>query len=432
MSTVRFSVTGDSFMTRRLASLPAYPDFEALKAVIGSADFRFNNLEFTAHDREGAPAAESGGTWAMSEPAILDDLNAYGFNVYNTANNHSLDYGEGGLLATIRHLNERNMPYCGTGKDLAAAAAPVYITENGVTTAFIGLSASYKAFNPAGPSSADMAGRPGLNPLGAVTLYHINEAHFAALKEIAAATAINAQSDYSRANGYTPPVPAGRFPFGSLNFVLDEKEYKETRPKPADLARTLEGIREAKKKADYVFVSVHAHGYDGFDNDEVPAFLKIFAHEIIDAGADGLIGHGPHTLRGIEIYKGKPIFYSLGNFIFQTETVSVQPAEAYLSKGMKPEDGVKAYMLQRSHNDTTGYCAIQDIWRSVIANFDMEDGRLTAVRLYPITLGMGTPWNERGWPHLSGDEETLRHLARLSEPFGTKIEIRNGEGFVQL
>ncbi len=430
MKTVRFAVTGDSFMTRRLPGAAAYPDFPAMRSLIESCDFRFNNLEFTAHRLEGAPAAESGGTWAMSEPEILDDLNAYGFNVYNTANNHSLDYGEGGLLATIRHLNERNMPYCGTGEDLDAAAAPVYLTENGVTAAFIGLSASMKSFNPAGPASADMPGRPGLNPLRSTTLYHVDPAHFGALKEIAAATAINAPSDYSRANGYSPAVPEGRFPFGSLNFVLDEKEYKESRPNARDLARTLEGIREAKKKADLVFISIHAHGYDGFSTDEPPRFLETFARAAIDGGADGILGHGPHILRGIEIYKGKPIFYSLGNFIFQTETVRVQPAEAYLSKGMKPEDGVEAYMLRRSNNDTTGYCAIRDIWRSVIACFDMEDRKLKQIRLHPISLGMGTPWEERGWPHLSRDEETLAHLARLSEPYGTAIRIRDGVGYI--
>ena len=432
MSIARFSATGDSFMTRRLPGEAAYPDFPALRELICSADFRFNNLEFTAHDQEGAPAAESGGTWAMSEPAVLDDLAAFGFNVFNTANNHALDYGEGGLLATIRHLDERGMPHCGTGEDLAAAAAPVYVEKNGVTAAFIGQSASFRSFNPAGPSSPEVRGRPGLNPLGVTALYHVREDHFRSLQEIAAATAINAQTDYDRANGYVPPVPEGRFSFGKLNFVLDEREYQESLPKEADLERTLAGVAEAKKRADYVFVSVHTHFYDGFDNDEVPRFLKTFSHAVIDAGADGMIGHGPHTLRGIEIYRGKPIFYSLGNFIFQTETVRVQPAEAYLNHGMKPEDGVRAYMLHRSHGDTTGYSAIRDIWRSVVADFDMEDGRLEAVRLHPVSLGMGEPWEKRGWPRLSFDGETLKHLARLSEPFGTEIEIRGGTGYVKL
>ncbi len=42
-----------------------------------------------------------------------------------------------------------------------------------------------------------------------------------------------------------------------------------------------------------------------------------FAHEAIDAGADLVVGHGSHTVLGIEIYRGRPIFYGLGNFFFQ-------------------------------------------------------------------------------------------------------------------
>ena len=183
MTVTRFSVTGDSFMTRRLSSLPDYPDLPEIRALISAADFRFNNLEFTAHNREGAPAAQSGGTWAMSEPEILDDLASYGFNIYNLANNHSLDYGEDGLLATMRHLRERSMLFCGVGEDLAAAAAPVYVAANGVTAAFIGLCATYKPSNPAGSASAVLRGRPGLSPLGSTTVYHVTEAHYEALRE---------------------------------------------------------------------------------------------------------------------------------------------------------------------------------------------------------------------------------------------------------
>ena len=432
MTLTRFSVTGDSFMTRRLSSLPEYPDLPEIRALIGAADFRFNNLEFTAHRSEGAPAAQSGGTWAMSEPEILDDLASYGFNIYNLANNHSLDFGEEGLLATMRHLKERNMPFSGVGEDLAAAAAPVYITENGVTAAFIGLCATFKPSNPAGSASAALRGRPGLNPLGSTTVYHVTEAHYETLREIAAATDMNAEKDYARANGYAAPIPEGNLAFRDLLFRRDESDYKETHPKAKDLERTAAAVREAKKKADYVFVSLHVHGFDGASPNEPPLYVREFARAVIDAGADGLIGHGPHILRGIEIYKEKPIFYSLGNFIFQTETVRVQPADAYTDKGLSPEDGVKALMLHRSHGDTTGYCAIEDVWRSVIAAFEMEDGQLKEIRLHPLSLGMGQPWERRGWPHLSGDKKTLRHLAALSKAFGTEIVIRDGVGIIRI
>ena len=87
-------------MTRRLPE-NGYEGFDELVEVIKAHDVRFNNLEITIHNKEGYPSAFSGGTWAMAEPEILDDLQRYGFNLYNTANNHSLDYSHGGLLATI-------------------------------------------------------------------------------------------------------------------------------------------------------------------------------------------------------------------------------------------------------------------------------------------------------------------------------------------
>ena len=88
-------------------------------------------------------------------------------------------------------------------------------------------------------------------------------------------------------------------------------------------------------------------------------------------------------------------------------------------------------MLHRSHGDTTGYCVIEDVWRSVIAGFTMDGGQLNEIRLYPLSLGMGQPWARRGWPHLSGDEKTLQHLAALSEPFGTELVIRDGVGIIR-
>ena len=73
MAKTTFIATGDSFMTRRLPE-GGYPGFDQVRDIIAKHEVCFNNLEFTAHDQEGYPAAFSGGTWAMAEPEILDDL----------------------------------------------------------------------------------------------------------------------------------------------------------------------------------------------------------------------------------------------------------------------------------------------------------------------------------------------------------------------
>lgn len=108
-----------------------------------------------------------------------------------------------------------------------------------------------------------------------------------------------------------------------------------------------------------------------------------------------VIGHGSHELRDVELYPGGLILYSLGNFIFQTETVSRQPYEAYDNKRLPIHTKVGAYMDQRSKNGTAGYPTQENVWRSVMASWDMEDGRVTEVRLYPVSLGTGEPRTRR-------------------------------------
>ena len=193
-----------------------------------------------------------------------------------------------------------------------------------------------------------------------------------------------------------------------------------------------ENIRQAKEQADYVLVSIHSHEFDGRDDIPPAEFLKIFAHRCIDAGADAILGHGPHELRGIEIYKGKPIFYSLGNFVFQTETVSVQPADAFENKGMDRETSVLDYMNHRSQGGTRGYCVQENIWRSVMAGFTAEDGKITEITLYPITLDMHLPRTEMGSPRLADDDAVLHYLQELCKSFGTKLHIEAGQAKILL
>ena len=94
-----FIATGDSFITRHIAA-DGYEGFDDLRALIEEHDVKFANLEMTFHRQEGWPAAASGGTWAMTDPSMLDDMLRFGFNLFNTANNHSGDFGQEGVSAT--------------------------------------------------------------------------------------------------------------------------------------------------------------------------------------------------------------------------------------------------------------------------------------------------------------------------------------------
>lgn len=424
--TVSFVATGDSFMTRRL---PAQDDtFEGVASVIQSADVRFTNLEITTHYMEGIPGAASGGTWAMAPPDILKDLKAYGFNLIGWANNHTLDYLYGGLEATERYLNQYGFVHAGAGSNLARASEPRYLETPNGRVALIAATASFHETWIAGEQRHDMIGRPGINPLRHKTVYHVSKERLEQLKEIAKITEINAVQELSIKEGFAVAKNDGTFNFGKYVFKEGEPEGPETFPDERDMKRILNTISEAKRQADYVLVSIHAHEMKGSDK-AVPAdFLKIFARACIDEGAHAIIGHGPHILRGIEIYKQRPIFYSLGNFIFQNETVSHLPADFYEKYGLGPEHNVADALDTRTENNTKGFGVNPKIWEAIIPVWKMKDGQLTELTLYPIELGFKQPRYRIGWPKITKNEKILEYLQKLSEPFGTRFTIENGVG----
>ena len=431
MSKTTFIAAGDAFITRRLPE-NGYPGFEALQECISAHDVSFLNLESTFHNYEGYPAVDSGGTWAQSDPRTLDDACFYGFNLFTTANNHSGDYGEGGVLATIRHLQERDMLFSGTGKNLGDAARPCYLETRETRVALISCASSFTPASRAGAQTANMVGRPGLNPLRFNKIFHLDPEHFAMAEAVAKAIGVNAPMEKSVRNGYSVAPKEGTLSIGPTKFVRDDHCWVESTPNKQDMERMEQEIIEAKRQADIVLVSIHNHALDGAENTEVPKFLETFAHRCIDAGADVIIGHGPHELQGIELYKGKLILYSIGNFIFQTETVEFQPWDAYANRSMPLDTKVGAYMDDRSCGGTKGYCVQWPIWNAVLPSWTIEDGVLTELKLYPIDLGMEKVRSQKGLPVLNGSHETLEYMQKLCDHYGTKIDICDGVGTVRL
>ena len=139
---------------------------------------------------------------------------------------------------------------------------------------------------------------------------------------------MNAILERNILNGYNRPIPDGMLYFDGLHFVLDTENTMHTSPDPRDMARICGAVQEARRQADDVLISVHSHEFAGTNPAEPAEFLRQFAHDCIDAGADAILGHGPHELRGIEIYKEKPIFYSLGNYWFNSRTLDTGLVEA--------------------------------------------------------------------------------------------------------
>ncbi|MFM9276774.1 CapA family protein [Paenibacillus jiagnxiensis] len=423
---IAFAATGDAFITRRL---PVQDEaFERLSTILKQANVRFTNLEVTLHHHEGTPAAVSGGTWAMGPPDALCDLKAYGFNLIAWANNHTLDYSYGGLEATEKYLNKHGFVHAGAGMNLASACEPRYLETAAGRVAIISATSTCHESAIAGDQRPDMIGRPGVNPLGYETIHKISPDKIQQLKSIASIIKINAAQEQSIKEGFKLPRNDDLYSFGNYLFKEDDQEGVTSRPHAGDLKRIIASIREAQLQAEHIIVSIHAHEMNGEHKNKPAEFLEIFARSCIDEGAHAVIGHGPHILRGIEIYKNRPIFYSLGNFIFQNDTVTHLPADFYEKYGLGHTEHVGGALEKRSQNNTIGFGVNPKIWQSVLPVWKMRDGELTELVLHPVELGYGKPRYERGWPELSANGQILAELAELSAPYGTSIEIEGGAG----
>ncbi len=199
---------------------------------------------------------------------------------------------------------------------------------------------------------------------------------------------------------------------------------------PVDQREVIASIRAAKQLSDFVIVTIHAHE-PGNWSEEPADFLPTLAHAAIDAGADEFIGHGPHQVRGIEVYHGKPIFYSLGNFIFQLDLLEPVASDLYEQYKMDPLTATDAEFNAMWNALVFG----GDVWyQSVVATTRFEKGRLAEVRLQPVDLNYTARGADRGVPKLASTEVSqtiLKRLQRLSEPFGTAIAIEQGTGVIR-
>lgn len=427
---MKFTAAGDAMVLRRLPG--NYPGFQELQSFINQGDFRFVNMETTIHNHETYGGAQSGGTWFCSPPEVLEDAKTFGFNALSTCNNHAMDYSHIGLEKTMDYVRKAGFPNAGVGRTLADAAAPVYIDTMEGRIALIGACSSFHPEAMAGEQTRTMLGRPGINGIRCSTVYQVPEEDLEHIKRIAENIGINGSRNITRKEGYLPPLPQGKAEFGELLFEAAQTSGKVTKVNPVDMARVEKSIKEALYFADYVIVAMHSHQLKGTDKTEPDYFYEEFAHKCIDAGAHAIIGTGPHLLRPIEIYKGCPIFYSLGDFIIQLENIRKAPADMYEKQKLDGNAGMDELFDTRNHHGTRGLCYEQVMFESVVPYWEVEDGKLTKLVLMPIELNFGKSRSMGGWPRPKYDQGILERLAKMSEAYGTKIEIQDGLGIVRL
>ncbi|MBO4725416.1 MAG: CapA family protein, partial [Firmicutes bacterium] len=407
-----------------------YEGFDEVKQYIKKGDVRFFNLETTISDGEFFANQYSGGSYLRAEPAVLDDAKRFGFNIMSFANNHSMDFSHDGLMATKKAIDERGIPNAGAGANLDEASAPVYFdTKNGRVALISVVSTMMNEAAMAGRQSRRFKGRPGVNGLRIDEHIEVTPQLFKAVKEIAELSNVNAEYDIVRAEGYLPQVEEGTIVLKNMVFKQGDKTKYVTHPNKSDTERVLKAIYEAQMQADYILVSVHSHELSGNAKENPADFLCEFAHKCIDCGAHAIIGHGPHLLRPIELYKNRPIFYSLGDFIIHNENIPYAPCEMYESQGLTDDATMRELFYSRSKGYKRGLMRDRRMLESIIPYFEFEDGELKYIELMPIELNFDKKevW-QKGNPRFSDRHGIIERLAEMSKPFGTKIRI-NEKGF---
>jgi poly-gamma-glutamate capsule biosynthesis protein CapA/YwtB (metallophosphatase superfamily) len=308
-------------------------------------------------------------------------LQAVGFNLVSLSNNHAWDLRAVGIQNTLQEASKLNLVHAGIGNNLDEAVAPGYLHTPKGTVALIGMASGEVA-----PGGAATPTRPGVDEL---RVHQGSEGHVIGLTT----------------DRYGTPL---------------ERNEEDAR-------RVLQNIRSAHERADLVIVYQHNHIYDkpfaAIFSEELPErsvpapWIKKWTHEEVDAGADIVVMHGAPLVQGVEIYHNRPIFYDLGNFIFN------MPATGSLEEPI--------------------------IWESVVAYLEYRGKALQSITFRPVFLnkiGQGQPdahdrhtnnlfLDTRGLPAPATGEQThyiLERLAEASRPFGTTVEVKGDTAEINL
>jgi len=441
------ALLGDVMPTRRL-SVFREKNYLKLREIISSTDAAFANLETCVHHYLEGHLGLSHGTYMTTEPHLLEELKWLGVNVVSCANNHAFEYGEEGILSTCGHLNTAHIAHAGTGRNLREARCPAYLDTPRGRVALIAATASFQPHAVAGGQRPDVSGRPGVNPLRHSSSYAVDEQGMKDLQRLGAALGFDvARERAARLGDAKSGVGTDNdrgYQFKDMRFEQGEIFGIRTKVNDRDLQENLQQIKEARRMADKVIVSLHCHELGGeklrtatirSDIEEFADFAVDFAHQCIDAGADIFIGHGPQVPFGVELYKGCPIFYSLGSTIFELETPRFLAEEAYARYGLGSEAGPADFADTRYKRDTVGHPADPAYWKQVIALCKYSKKRLSHIELHPLDLGFGKPRWQRGRPVLANKklgQQIINRVARLSKKYGTEITWQNDRGVISL
>lgn len=430
-----FAAGGDMIGPNQRLALGSPQDagLERVANLFRAADFGFANQEgslFNLSTFRGWPAAETGGGYPLAPAGVARDYRAMGINVVSKANNHATDFGTEGLVASMSSLSAAGVAYVGAGMDLSQARAPVYVTTHKGVAGFVDVASTFTPMSVAGGPDAHRFGqyahgRPGISALHVAPIHVIPCNRVRALRELT--QGVSQLGGGSAWSGEVPDTGAAQdgrptqFSVGDLTFRCGSPAATTWEMDPSDLNSILQSVRDAARKASFVLFSMHAHeitpcgatpGCDNLTSARPADFERKLAHFAIDNGADAVVRTGPHVLGGIEIYKGKPIFYSLGSLFFQF-------------------DGLKSYKVPGGPLITFTAPWFQTVV-PVVTYRGHDRGIL--ITLHPVEI-VSEKGQTNGFPQIAGRKAALQILNRvkdLSKQYGTAISVTGSVGIVSV
>lgn len=403
------AVTGQSLIHHDVRS-DSSPEFRKVNVLLQEADLAFTNFEGTIAGSHGGWPLK-GSAFGSSPPHVLDALQGMGFQALSLSNNHSFDLGPSGVLSTLEEVEKRGFLHGGIGRNMREASTPLTGSFKSRSVSLIAMDGGPGPdFMYAEDGWEERPERPGVNPLRLSRILEVDTETFEQLRVIrdkigysAVDMIIDCQPDDK------PAIDEGELALGKAIYSKSQKCGRGVKVNATDLERNLQSIAAAAHTGSLVIAYLHHHHWAS-DWLQPPDWIGDIARKCIDAGAAAFVSHGAPVLQPVQIYKGRPIFYSLGNFIFH----SVADSPLWL----RPE-----------------------VWESVvgICSFD-DDSQLTGLKFHPVLIGGEEGLKDdrierRLVPHLATGATAQRILRRLSDHsrrFGTLIELVDDVGVLRL
>jgi poly-gamma-glutamate capsule biosynthesis protein CapA/YwtB (metallophosphatase superfamily) len=475
MGETTVAVLGNTYMVDRVSKYRD-PAFLRVVDILRGTDVVLCNLESAVPDSDDPPAFVAGGgasaTHMVGTPEMLDDLKYMGMDGVCAANNHISDFGDPGILSTIRHLRAAGIPYAGIGASLTEASEPAYVdSPSGLRVAYIvacdwgprsdlGLNFPWPAGYMPSDERPPFRSRPGVNLLRYEAVSYVSPGQLEELRRISQDLRWEKDKIYRRFGTHRSHPLVGMTTnldvevdsdtevwFLGRKFVAAEEHANRTQPCQDDLERLYRQVRQAKAQADVVLVGLHdqSHGRDVYE------YIRTFAYGSIDAGADIFFCNGGSHM-GIELYKGKALMWGLPSFFLQTEAVTHLPSST-ASRYRLPEEATAAEILAaRSANAARavheaggppeGHVGVHgSAINTCVFN---DDGSLREIRIQPLGLLGASPRTmahqvevgpvprfRSGLPLFTEagsatSDLVLDHVVRLTKACGTDIEVQDG------